>query len=93
MKDDSELSRRNFLGRCLTGATIAGASAVPAQALNRMSKAASDYQSQPNGNERCGGCTHFQPPGSCEIVPGNISPKGWCKWFRAHRNGSDGMAY
>lgn len=93
MKDDSELSRRKFLGRCLTGAAIAGTSAIPAQALNRMSKAASDYQTHPNGNQRCGGCRHFQPPDSCEVVPGNISSSGWCKWFRAQRKGSGGMGY
>jgi hypothetical protein len=88
MKDNSELSRRRFLRRCLTGAVIAGTPIVPAQALNRMSKAASDYQNHPNGSERCGGCRYFQPPDSCEVVPGNISPRGWCKWFRARRQGA-----
>lgn len=90
MKDNSDLSRRTFLGQCLTGAAVAG-SAVPAQALNRMSKAASNYQNHPNGNQRCGGCRYFQPPNACEIVPGNISPRGWCKWFRARRASSGGM--
>lgn len=93
MKDSPELSRRRFLGQCLTGAAIAGTSAVPAQALNRMSKAASDYRNSPNGDERCGRCRYFQPPDSCEIVPGNISPRGWCKWFRARRKASGAMGY
>lgn len=87
MKDNPELSRRRLLGQCLSGVALVGAAAVPAQALNRMSKTASDYQNHPNGDERCGGCRHFQAPASCEIVPGHISPKGWCKWFSA-RHGS-----
>lgn len=88
MKDKSELSRRTLLGGCLSGAAIMGTMTVPAQALNRMSKAASKYQNHPNGDQRCAGCRHFQPPGSCEVVPGRISPRGWCKWFRA-----GGMGY
>lgn len=85
MKDNSELSRRRFLGQCLTGAAVAGTSTVPAQALNRMNKTASHYQNHPNGDERCGGCRHFQAPSSCEIVPGDISPRGWCKWFHGRQ--------
>lgn len=87
MKDRSEVSRRRFLRNCLTGAAIAGTATVPAQALNRMNKAASDYQNHPNGDERCGRCRYFQPPNACEIVPGNISPRGWCKWFRRRKAG------
>jgi hypothetical protein len=81
MKDRS-LSRRRLLGQCLSGAAIMGTVTVPAEALNRMSKAASRYQNHPNGDKRCGGCRHFQAPNSCEVVPGNISPNGWCKWYR-----------
>ena len=84
MKENkSESSRRQFLRQCLAGAAMAGASAGPALALNRMNKTASRYQNHPNGDERCGGCRHFMPPDSCEIVPGHISPRGWCKWFKA----------
>jgi len=85
MKDDPELSRRRFLGQCLSGAAIAGTSTVPALALNRMNKVASHYQNHPHGEDRCGRCKHFQAPSSCEIVPGNISPNGWCHWFSARR--------
>ena len=88
----SDSSRRSFLQRCLAGVVMAGASASPALALNRMNKAASRYQNHPNGDERCGGCRHFQPPGSCEIVPGHISPRGWCKWYKAG-HGEMGSGY
>ena len=93
MKDDPEVSRRRFLGQCLSGVAIVGTSTIPAQALNRMNKVASHYHNRPNGEERCAGCKHFQAPRSCEIVPGNISPHGWCKWFSAKRQGSMGMGY
>jgi hypothetical protein len=83
MKDKPELSRRTLLGQCLSGAALMGAMTVPAEALNRMNKTASRYQNHPNGDKRCAGCVHFQPPDSCEVVPGLISPSGWCKWFRA----------
>jgi hypothetical protein len=85
MKDKSELSRRKLLGQALSGAALVGAASVPAQALNRMNKVASKYQNHPNGDKRCALCIHFQPPHSCEVVPGNISPSGWCKWFRARK--------
>ena len=55
----SEASRRRFLQQCLAGAAIAGASAAPALALNRMNKVASRYQNHPHGDERCAGCRHF----------------------------------
>lgn len=83
MKEKTELSRRILLGQCLSGAVMIGAMTAPALALNRMNKTASRYQNHPNGDKRCAGCKHFQAPHSCEVVPGNISPSGWCKWFRA----------
>jgi hypothetical protein len=88
MKDKPDYSRRRFLTHCLTGAAVAGTAAVPAQALNRFSKQASKYQNQPNGDERCGRCRYFQAPGSCAVVTGNISPRGWCKWFRGQKGGA-----
>lgn len=93
MKDNPELSRRTLLGQCLSGVAIVGAMTVPAHALNRMSKVASRYQNRPNGDERCGRCRYFQAPGSCEIVPGHISPRGWCRWFRARREATGTMEY
>jgi len=92
MKDKSELSRRKLLGQALSGAALVGAASVPAQAINRMNKVASKYQNHPNGDKRCALCMHFQPPHSCQVVPGNISPNGWCKWFRAGKAGGS-MGY
>ncbi len=91
MKDKRDLSRRRLLGQCLTGAALVGTGALPAEAaVNRFIKTASRYQNQPNGDQRCALCIHFQPPGSCEVVLGHISPHGWCKWFRAGSGGKMG---
>jgi hypothetical protein len=51
-------------------------------ALSRnVPKAVARYQNAPNGRQRCGRCVHFVPPGRCEIVAGEISPQGWCRFF------------
>jgi len=39
------------------------------------------YQDRPNRGQRCGRCMHFRPPDGCEIVTGQISPQGWCRYF------------
>jgi hypothetical protein len=40
-----------------------------------------EYQDRPENGLSCAACTLFRPPRSCEIVPGDISPGGWCKFF------------
>lgn len=91
MKDKTEISRRTVLGRWLAGSALVALMTIPAQALGRFTKAASHYMNHPNGAQRCAGCRHFQPPGSCEVVMGHVRPGGWCKWFRARRH--MGMGY
>lgn len=39
------------------------------------------YQDHPRGDQSCGVCYYFQPPSACRIVPGTISPRGWCTLF------------
>lgn len=83
--------RRKFLETSLLGAALAsatvlsavgkGRSDVDAPAGGKMSKAAAHYQYHPRGGEQCGGCAHFRPPGSCEIVAGRIVPNGWCRYY------------
>lgn len=47
-------------------------------------KAALQYQDKPKGSNRCDNCAQFCPGakpsamGTCKIVKGSISPKGWC---------------
>jgi hypothetical protein len=39
------------------------------------------YQDTPHGTQECDNCSQFEPPSSCKIVDGTISPKGWCKVY------------
>jgi hypothetical protein len=41
------------------------------------------YQDKPKGTQRCDACTLFQPPKSCKVVDGDVSPQGWCSLFSA----------
>jgi hypothetical protein len=40
-----------------------------------------EYQPTPKNGLACEVCSLFRPPHACEIVAGDISPKGWCKFF------------
>jgi hypothetical protein len=77
------------------GAVIAGAAALgglmlqakaPAQS-GTESKAMAKYQDKPKGTQECDACMQFIPGksssgnGTCKIVEGSISPKGWCTNF------------
>ena len=77
------------------GAVIASGAALgglmlkveaPAQA-GTVAKATAKYQDTPHGTQQCDGCMQFIPgktasaDGTCKIVAGSISPKGWCMFF------------
>ena len=84
--ENEVLSRRSFLKVSAGGAAVLGAGSLSGcmHAAGMRSKASARYQDFPNANgERCGGCTHFQRPNRCEIVEGDISPEGWCRFHRA----------
>ena len=55
----------------------------PAAAQAKASKQAMQYQEQPKNGQQCDTCTQFVPGqpgamGTCKVVDGDISPKGWC---------------
>ena len=81
---ESNLSRR-FILRC--AAAVAGASALSgptaAQGLTKSPQQSARYQDHPNGSQRCTNCRQFQPPSSCKVVAGKISPNGWCSIYFA----------
>jgi hypothetical protein len=81
------LSRRKFLKVSVTGAAIAGAgglsACVSAVRGGKTSKVLALYQDTPNRGRRCAGCTYFRQPNGCEIVAGEISPNGWCRFYEA----------
>ena len=52
-----------------------------ASAQQKLSKAEAEYQDRPKNGLACAACTLFQLPRSCQVVQGDISPSGWCKFF------------
>ena len=79
--ETSRVSRRDFLFTASAGGgALLGASLIasPAAASNKMSPRAMSYRPTPNGNQRCDNCANWQPPGSCKLVDGPITPSGWC---------------
>jgi hypothetical protein len=74
-----------LLRRTLVLASLAGASAIlgisTTTAQQKMSQAEAEYQDRPKGGLFCAACTLFRPPRSCQVVAGDISPNGWCKFF------------
>ena len=81
--DCQRISRRVVLtGAALAlGAPAAAAAISQAAAQEKMSQADAKYQGTPKGDQRCDGCMLFEPPGTCKIVQGEISPSGWCQLF------------
>jgi hypothetical protein len=55
--------------------------AAPASAQQKMSSTEAEYQDSPKNGLTCAACSLFRPPRSCEVVDGDVSPRGWCKFF------------
>jgi hypothetical protein len=51
------------------------------RASDKMTREQAQYQDQPKGISMCATCTLFEPPRSCKVVEGDVSPQGWCKAF------------
>ncbi len=82
MKD---LTRKEALRGLVVLPALAGMIAANvAIAEAKGTQAQFKYQSKPNGNAMCSGCSLFIPgktataAGTCKVVAGNISPHGWC---------------
>ena len=57
---------------------VSTGSAAPA-ATGKVPQASVRYQTQPKGEQKCGGCQHFVAESkTCKLVDGQISPEGWC---------------
>jgi hypothetical protein len=52
-----------------------------AAAQQKVSQADAEYQNWLKNGLTCAACNLFRKPRSCEIVEGDISPNGWCKFF------------
>lgn len=87
-KETTNISRRNLL----KGAAVLPLAAVipmlaksrDAMAGSKAPKASMRYQDKPHNGADCSTCMHFVPGsspsamGTCKVVAGDISPKGWC---------------
>ena len=79
------LSRRVFFKRAATygvgAAIVHGFGLNLANAQAKVPQKSVSYQTTPKGEQRCDGCSNFQPPNACKTVEGEISPQGWCSLF------------
>jgi hypothetical protein len=60
---------------------IFGLFILPASAQQKMSQADAEYQDRPKNGLTCAACSLFRKPRSCEVVAGDISADGWCRFF------------
>ena len=63
------------------GAAAATMAVSQAEAQQKISQEDAKYQGTPKDDQRCDGCILFQPPNTCKVVQGEISPSGWCQLF------------
>lgn len=82
------ISRREYIGRTLVVlGTLGLARGAVAQPANKVPQKDAQYQATPKNDQTCDMCQYFvagaQPnaPGTCQLVEGSISPKGWCALF------------
>jgi hypothetical protein len=84
MDEKSRISRRSLLKGAMlvaTGGMAAGVIVVRVAHAQKMSKADAKYQDTPKDGQKCSDCVYFQPPKSCAVVEGDVSPNGWTILF------------
>jgi hypothetical protein len=72
--------RRKLL-RAVLSVAAAGLAGAVALAQQKFSKSAAEYQDTPKNGLTCAACSLFRAPRSCVIVEGEVSPRGWCRFF------------
>ena len=78
------MSRRRLFQTLVGSAAMLGAGfslVLPERADAKAPKKIAKYQDHPKGSQQCSKCRFFEPPHSCKLVAGKISPKGWCTFF------------
>jgi hypothetical protein len=80
---DANTPRRRFLRGALAvfASALTRSATSRAQAQQKMSKQEAEYQDGPKDIRMCATCSLFEPPKSCKVVEGDVSPNGWCKAF------------
>ena len=65
-----------------TSTDAASTDAAAPAAVSKMTQASVQYQTQPQGEQKCSLCAHFiAESNSCKLVEGQISPDGWCRMW------------
>lgn len=81
-KDHKPTRRAMLKAIAATTAVIALPKIASAQA--KTSKQAAQYQDKPKNGQECDTCRFYVPGkkmGTCQLVEGSISPKGWCQFY------------
>ena len=80
---DRRVLRRRLLRAAFVSvaAWFASAAISWVRAREKTLKKEAEYQDSPKDVRMCATCTLFDPPKSCKVVEGEISPNGWCKAF------------
>jgi hypothetical protein len=85
MDHSEKKTRKEALGQLIVLPALAAmfvSSGAIAQA--KVDRAQFKYQDKPNGSADCQNCQFFvagktaTAAGQCQLVSGNVSPKGWC---------------
>ena len=90
--DDKRISRGGMMQRLAVAPIAIGAFAAlqaEADAAASIDKKTAAYVDHPNHGQQCSGCNLYLPAkknpmkadGRCKLVKGDISPRGWCKFF------------
>ncbi len=88
-------SRRGLLlgaVAAVSTATVVGTDPGTAAAALKISQPAVAYQDHPDGDKQCSKCRQFQPPSSCKMVDGTISPHGYCRIFAPRQSAAARMS-
>jgi hypothetical protein len=81
-RDRGVLSRRTALQAAIGLTTIGAAGrALGQQQPQKIDQKTAMYQPTPKNGQSCAKCFAFEPPASCKLVAGTISPAGWCQLF------------
>jgi hypothetical protein len=73
--------RRRLIGAAGAAMMVAMARSLGAPLQAKVSKREAQYQDEPRDIRMCATCTLFEAPRACKVVQGDVSPKGWCKFF------------
>ena len=75
---DRRAALRTFAGFGLGAAALVVAPKGSLAQDQKVPKETVQYQDAPKDGAECDKCVNWVAPNGCNIVAGNINPKGWC---------------